>query len=455
MIPMNCHFVDPRAEFFAVLAEKLGEEFLLEPVSPEDCERLAKCDLIIAGLPSPEYPDFPARQATLQKLVRNPAGVPVIAFLATHERSVARMAMVAGAYDYWVEASPLEELRIVLRRAAHFHELNRELQRLRVSACELQDFVSIVGTDQKMRAIFLLASKVAGTDATVLITGETGTGKELLAHAIHQASTRAQHPFVAVACSSLPETLIEAELFGHEKGAFTGATGTRRGRFEAAERGTIFLDEIGELSLGLQVKLLRVLQERTFERLGSNQPRVMEARVICATNCDLPELVKAGRFRSDLYYRLNTIELALPPLRARRDDIAVLAHSFLQTYADKHKRPARRIQRAALAALEEYAWPGNIRELQNVMERAVVISDGPEITMEHLPSQFASWQVAGAESYSLEDEVRNFKRRLIQRVLCDHGNNKLQAARTLGIARSSLHRLIDELQVSQPSRPPD
>jgi DNA-binding NtrC family response regulator len=449
---MKCHFVDARADFFSVLADKMGDEFVLEAVSSDNHEQLIDCEVIILGLPDSERPDFASRQAVLQKVVRNPAGVPVVAFLASHDRQMARTAMLSGAYDYWVETSPMEELRIILRRAAQFHDLNRELQRLRVSGLELQDFVSLIGCDQKMRAMFCLASKVAATDATVLITGETGTGKEVLARAIHQASPRAKQPFVAVACSSLPETLIEAELFGHERGAFTGATSARRGRFEAAERGTIFLDEIGELSPALQVKLLRVLQERSFERLGSNQARNMEARVICATNRDLLTLVKSGQFRSDLYYRLNTIELALPPLRDRRDDVAMLAHSFLQTYKDKHKRPAQRICRAALSSLEEYEWPGNIRELQNVVERAVVICDGPEITVEHLPSQFASWQAADSPNYSFDDEVKSFKRRLIQRVLCDNGNNKLQAARTLGIARSSLHRLIDDLEISIPER---
>jgi DNA-binding NtrC family response regulator len=452
---MKCNFVDPRTDFFALLAEKLGEDFVLEHVSPEDYEQLTDCDIIIFGLPSPEHTDFQSRHAQLQKIVRNPAGVPIVAFLATHDRLMARTAMIAGAYDHWVETSPMEELRIILRRAARFHDLNRELERLRVSGLELRDFVSIIGCDQKMRAVFTFASKVASTDATVLISGETGTGKEVLARAIHQASKRAQQPFVAVACSSLPETLIEAELFGHEKGAFTGATSARRGRFEAAERGTIFLDEIGELSPGLQVKLLRVLQERSFERLGSNQARSMEARVICATNRELQALVKAGQFRSDLFYRLNTIELTLPPLRERRDDISVLAHSFLATYAEKHKRPSRRITRPAISALEEYEWPGNVRELQNVIERAVVICDTAEVTIEHLPSQFAAWEAAEHVSTSFEEEVRSFKRRLIQRVLGDHGNNKLQAARTLGIARSSLHRLIDELQVPTPEKQPD
>src|SRR5919204_1261665 len=446
---MKCHFVDRREEFFAILAEKLGEEVCLHGVSLDDREKLVACDVLITSLPSQEDSDFEPRFADLQKLVRNPAGVPVVAFLSTTDRQVMRQALSAGAYDYFVETASLDELRLVLRRATQFHELHRELQQLRLSAAQLTDFVSVVGTDAKMRAVYSFASKVASTDATVLITGETGTGKELLARSIHHTSPRAGKPFLAVACSSLPETLIEAELFGHERGAFTGATSSRRGRFEAAEGGTIFLDEIGELSPGIQVKLLRVLQERTFERLGSNQVRTMEARVICATNRKLPELVRAGLFRADLYYRLNTIDIHLPPLRERRDDIMVLAYSFLQSNSERHRRPAQRISPAAMAALQEYEWPGNIRELQNVVERAVVVCDGVEIRIEHLPSQFAAWET-DLEDLSFDEEVRAFKRRLIQRVLVEFDNNKLQAARSLKIARSSLHRLIDELDVSEP-----
>jgi DNA-binding NtrC family response regulator len=447
---MQCHFVDERQEFFAILGEKLGEDFTLVPADLDEREKLLACDVLITALPSREQADFAARFERLQTLVRNPAGVPVVAFLSTTDRQVVRMAWSAGAYDYFVETGSLEELRLVLRRAAQFYELQREVEQLRVSAARLCDFVAVVGTDEKMRAIYSFASKVATTDATVLISGETGTGKELLARAVHRSSPRSREPFVAVACSSLPETLIESELFGHERGAFTGAGVARRGRFEAAERGTIFLDEIGELSLNMQVKLLRVLQERTFERLGSNQQRTMEARIICATNRDLTELVKAGSFRADLYYRLNTIEIKLPPLRERRDDIMVLSYSFLQNYAERHRRPAHRISAAAMAAFQEYAWPGNIRELQNAIERAVVVCDGPEIRIEHLPSQFAAWDT-DLEDSSFDEEVRAFKRRLIRRVLLAFDNNKLQAARSLKIARSSLHRLIDELDVSEPA----
>jgi DNA-binding NtrC family response regulator len=448
---MKCHFLDDRTEFFAVLGEKLGGDFHLSPASLEDRDELLKCDVLITSLPSTDDPEYEKYLDRLQHVVRNPLGVPVVALVSTTDRQVARTALAAGAYDYFVETGSLEEFRIVLRRAAQFHELHCELQALRASAVRVSDFISAMGTNSKMREIYNFASKVAPTDATVLLTGETGTGKEVLARAIHQASRRAKEPFVALACSSLPETLIEAELFGHERGAYTGADSARRGYLEAAERGTLFLDEIGELSPGLQVKLLRVLQDRTFERLGSNQVRKMDARIICATNRVLPVLVKAGSFRADLFYRLNTIEIALPPLRERREDIILLASSFLQNYAERHGRPARRISAAAMSALQEHDWPGNVRELQNVMERAVVICDGTEIRMEHLPGQFYAWEESIAKA-SFDEEVRSFKRRLIQRVLMEFDNNKLQAARSLGIARSSLHRLIDELQVSSPRR---
>ncbi|HTM87163.1 MAG TPA: sigma-54 dependent transcriptional regulator [Terriglobales bacterium] len=443
---MICRFVDQRGDFFAVLEEKLGEEFSLTPAAEDDYDSLGASEVLICSLPASEDSRFPANLKILQRLVRNPAGIPVVAFLSTDEREVMREAVSAGAFDHFVESGSMEELRLVLRRAARFQELRLELQRLQAGSFKENEFSSMVGTDETMRPVFSLASKVASTDANVLITGESGTGKELLARSIHSASPRANEPFVAVACSSLPETLIEAELFGHERGAFTGASAARLGRFEAAGQGTIFLDEVGDLAPALQVKLLRVLQERTLERLGSNQSRPMEARVICATHRNLQQLAKDGTFRLDLYYRVNTVEIVLPPLRERRDDIAVLAHSFLQGFNQRHHRTVQRISAAALCALEEYAWPGNVRELQNVIERAIVICEGSEIAIEHLPSQFAAWPEAEAGS-SFDEEVRNFKRRLVLRTLAECGNNKVQAARFLKIARSSIHRLIEELDI--------
>jgi DNA-binding NtrC family response regulator len=445
-VGLNCAFIDDRLEFFSVLQDKLGEGITLVPPSADASKTFAGSDVLICNLPAADDPNFPTKLKLLHSLVRHPAGVPVVVFLSTADRSIIRTVVGAGVYDYFLETGSMEELRLILRRASQLQELRRELHKLRLSSRETDQFSSIVGTDEAMRPVFALASRVASTDANVLITGESGTGKELLARAIHQASGRTIEPFVAVACSSLPESLIEAELFGHEKGAFTGANALRIGRFEAAARGTIFLDEVGDLAPALQVKLLRVLQERTLERVGSNQTRPMEARVICATHRKLDEMAKNGEFRLDLYYRLNTVEIPLPPLRDRRDDIALLAHTFFQIYRERHSRQIQRISTAALCALEEHDWPGNVRELQHVIERAVVICDGPEMGVEHLPHQFAAWtdQAKGA---SFDDEVRNFKRRLIVRTLSGCGNNKLQAARLLKIARSSIHRLIDELEI--------
>ena len=448
---MRILFFDPRTDFFHFLGEKLGPDFQLEALADLEHDSILSADVIVLGFPL-ETEERAVQVARLQRLVRTPGMAPVIVFFSAPDRQAMRHAFAHGAYDVFVETGSMEELRIVFARAARYHELNREVSRLRQARVSATGFDSVIGSDAKMQTVLTFAAKVAPTDANLLITGDTGTGKELLAHAIHRASPRAAHPFVAVACSSLPETLIEAELFGHEKGAFTGAATQRRGRFEAAERGTIFLDEIGELSPALQVKLLRVLQERTFERLGSNQTRRMEARVICATHRNLWELVKSGAFRADLYYRLNTVEIQLPPLRERRDDIIPLALSFLRFYATKHSRPARRLAPLTMSILQEYDWPGNVRELQNVIERAVVVSDDAEVRYEHLPVQFSvSVEDEADTAASFDGEVRNFKRRLIQRTLIENGNNKLQTARSLKIARSSLHRLIDELDVNLPN----
>ncbi len=421
------------------------------PASPDGSEELTKCDAIIFPLQGSNHPAFAPNTNRLRQILRISHLPPVIVFLPSPDREAMRLALANGACDYFVESGPLYELQVILCRAAQYRELTLEHERLKISAARLDDFGSIIATDPKMRAVLDLTNKVAQTDARVLITGESGTGKELFARAIHRASSRRGEPFVAVACSSLPETLIESELFGHEKGAFTGATAARRGRFEPAERGTIFLDEVGDMAPGLQVKLLRVLQERSFEWLGSNEPRSLEARVICATNHDLKKLVAAGSFRLDLYYRLKAVEIHLPPLRERRGDIVVLAYTYLEKYARQYNRPARRICAVAMNALEEHDWAGNVRELASVIERAVVVSDSTEIQMMDLPPEFAT-SVRTHDVTTFREEVREFKRRLITRALLGNDNNKLRAALSLKLPRSSLHRLIGELNI--PDLPP-
>jgi len=355
------------------------------------------------------------------------------------------------------------QVAIAIDNALAFRQIEELKNKLAEEKLYLEDeirtqynFEEIIGESIAWKRVLEQVETVSPTDSTALILGETGTGKELIARAIHNLSGRHERTFVKLNCAAIPTGLLESELFGHEKGAFTGAIAMRRGRFEAAQRGTLFLDEIGELSPALQVKLLRVLQERTFERLGSNEQRRMEARVICATNRDLKLMVQVGTFRSDLYYRLKTIEMHMPPLRERRDDIVLLAHQFLQKHAPHLESGSCRFSPAALSAMKRYSWPGNVRELQHVIERAVVICDGTEIRLEHLPSEVVSEKddEFPLESSSFEFEVRTFKRHLIQKRLRDSGNNKVQAARLLKISRSSLHRLIEELGIQQPAGKP-
>jgi transcriptional regulator with PAS, ATPase and Fis domain len=284
----------------------------------------------------------------------------------------------------------------------------------------------------------------------VLITGESGTGKEVFARILHEAGPRASAPFIAVACSSLPETLIESELFGHERGAFTGAVSARRGRFEEVGAGTLFLDEIAELSPVMQVKLLRVLQERTFERLGSSRPIQCHARIVFATHQSLRELTAAGKFRLDLFYRLSGAQIHLPSLRERKEDIRLLAEYFIACAAARQHRPVPQLSDGAVELLKQHDWPGNVRELQNIMDVIVALHDEKMIEPWHLSGHISAPTAEETPDFlegSFEQEVRAFKRRLIERKLFEHHNNKLQAAKSLGLARSSLHRLIDELHI--------
>jgi two-component system response regulator AtoC len=309
----------------------------------------------------------------------------------------------------------------------------------------------IVGASRPMLEIFKLIGKVASSDATVLITGESGTGKELVAEALHRASVRNPHPLVKVSCAALPETLLETELFGHEKGSFTGAMAMRKGRFETANQGTIFLDEIGEMTLATQTKLLRILQEREFERIGSNTPIKIDIRVITATNRDLVAEVEAGRFREDLYYRLNVIHIDMPPLRERRDDIPALVEHFLVKYRYAPGAIPTTISEEALAQLVEHDWPGNVRELENAIERAVVLSRGNPITVQHLaftepPGSAANGNGKGGAGGRgrFKDEVSALERQLIIEALEQADGNRTKAAKDLGIYRRLLYDKIRE-----------
>jgi DNA-binding NtrC family response regulator len=373
--------------------------------------------------------------------------LPVVAILASEDRSLTLRLMDLGVHLILASPPDIVELRIALRRACRFHQLEKEAQELRAQEMKVTASYTMVGAQGALSEVLAMAQKVAPCDVTVLITGETGTGKELWARTIHRMSSRSNQPFIGFSCANLPETLIEDELFGHEKGAFTGATNSRRGRFELADRGTLFLDEIGDLSLGLQPKLLRVVQERSFERLGGSKPVSVDVRMICATHRDLGQMVEQGRFREDLYYRLNVVQLHLPPLRERRESIPELTHHFLRQFATQFGKKARKFSPLALQALEEYPWPGNVRELENVVQRAVVLADDATIELTHLPEKLRKGFSDSSPAQSYDAEIREFKKRLVLRALRQCGWQKTETARSLGIARNYLHRLINQLNI--------
>jgi DNA-binding NtrC family response regulator len=315
--------------------------------------------------------------------------LPVVLMTAFGGVETAVTAMRQGAADYLTKPLNLDELTIVLARTLEGSKLRREASALRTQLRERYSFDNIVGTSPEMQRVFKTVAQIAPSRATVLLSGESGTGKELVAAAIHHHSPRNGGPFVKLHCAALAESLLESELFGHERGAYTGADKKREGRFEHANGGTLFLDEVGEISLGTQVKLLRVLQEREFERVGGSQTLHVDVRVIAATNRDLKEMVAAGKFREDLYYRLNVINLTLPSLRQRPSDVPALAMHFLRRHAAENGKPVKSINDQALALIAAYGWPGNVRELENVIERAVVLCDGESIEPAHLPPELA------------------------------------------------------------------
>jgi two-component system response regulator FlrC len=351
-------------------------------------------------------------------------------------------AMKLGAFDYL--AKPLsgpDELRLVVSRALERRRLREEHQRARPAGDEAD---GVVAQDPAMLAVLGQVKKVAVTDATVLLLGESGTGKEVAARAVHRASRRSEGPFVAVNCAALSDTLLESEMFGHEKGAFTGATAVKRGRFELADGGTLFLDEVAEIRPQLQAKLLRVLQERRFERVGGTRTIEVDARIIAATNRDLTLEMQAGRFREDLYHRLAVFPIRLPPLRERPGDVAPLAERLLARIARQLGRPAFRLDDGARARLAAYPWPGNVRELANVLERAAILADGPELTAQLLVLGLPAAGTPPSEPAPLEGTLANLEKQAIRRALADTGGNRKQAAARLGIG---LRTLYDKLRV--------
>jgi DNA-binding NtrC family response regulator len=388
-------------------------------------------------------------RALLRAVSERYPALPIIAYGLDCRRQKAVEAIREGAFDFMPQPLDIKELKFALDQACRRAALTRELADVRRLLFP-PHVEGLLGNSKAMVQVNEVIRKVSDVFTTILLTGESGTGKGVVAQAIHRMSPRAAKPFVAFSVCAFPDSMIEEELFGHEKGAFTGATQSRRGRFEEANGGTIFLDEIGDLGLPLQAKLLRVLQERTIERLGSNVSRPVDARVICATSRDLGKMVQEGTFREDLYFRISVVKIHMPPLRERTQDIPLLAEYFLRTFAKSHNKKARSFSPAFLSALASYRWPGNVRELQNVIERSVVLANGNEqLGVRDLPEELREFTISeDVQTGSFHEAVRTFKRELVRSALRAHSGNKLKAARELGISRCYLHRLLNTFKVN-------
>jgi DNA-binding NtrC family response regulator len=359
-------------------------------------------------------------------------------------------AMKEGAYDYLTKPIEPQRLKILLDKIVERQDTLREVKVLRRQLREQGSFGSMIGSSPSMRKVYQIVEQAAPTSASVLIWGESGTGKELVAKTIHQLSPRTNQPFVPINCAAIPETLLESEIFGHEKGAFTGATDRREGCFELADRGTLFLDEIAEMTPATQVKLLRVLQEQTFRRLGGRHEQTVDVRMIAATNVVPADAVKSGKLREDLYYRLHVFAIELPPLRQRKEDLPLLIQSFIAEFNSRNNKQVSAVEPAAMKVLEHYHWPGNVRELRNVVERAVILSSGQFLEMKHLSAYLTETPApaapAGGMALTAGMTVEEAENRLIMLTLEHSGGNKTRAAEILGISLKTLHNKLNKMR---------
>ncbi|PYN93002.1 MAG: hypothetical protein DMD91_31200 [Candidatus Rokuibacteriota bacterium] len=427
-----------------LLAEALGREGYRVRVAAngEECLHLAETEPFDMAMVDLRMPDLDGL-AVLKRLATSQPDLPVVILTAFAAIETAIGAVNAGAYDYLSKPFRMEEIKLVVRRALEARRLARENLQIRQELKSRLGYDELVGQSHQMAEIYKLIARVANLDTTVLIQGETGTGKELVARAIHEASSRAQRPFVVVDCAALPEALFESELFGHERGAFTGAVTARRGLLETSAGGTCFLDEIGELPAPLQAKLLRALQERAIRRVGGNEPIPVNVRIVAATNRDIRKLVAEGTFREDLFYRLDVVTIAMPPLRERATDIPLLAQHFLEKFADAAGRPVKRLSPEALALLSAYHWPGNVRELENLIERAVALSSAETLLPDDFPPQLHEEPARAPRLPAAHMTLDDVKRWYVNKVLEEAGGNKLRAAELLGIDRRTLYRILE------------
>jgi DNA-binding NtrC family response regulator len=441
--------VDDEANARAALSEILRDEGYATETAADGFKALGKLeefspDVILTDLKMPGL-DGIAFMEKAKSALPGAVFVVMTAFGTIHS---AVTAVKKGAENYLTKPLEYEALSAVVERAMEKARLFHETRRLRDRLRERNAFGHIVSDDPKMRAVLDLVGQVGPSKASVLLTGESGTGKELIAEAIHLASPRAKAPFVRLHCAALAESLLESELFGHERGAFSGAVSRREGRFKQADEGTLFLDEIGEISQATQVKLLRFLQERTFERVGGNETQKVDVRIIAATNKDLGAEIKRGTFREDLFYRLNVVALELPPLRERRGDIAPLASFFLARYAAENGKQIVGVEGDALARLTEHGWPGNVRELENAIERAVVLCDSDQIGMRHLPSSVVPREEPGGPPPIPGSTIADLERYAILKTLESCGGSTSKAAMILGMSTRKIQYKLHEYGAS-------
>ena len=423
-------------------------EVLLAEDRPTALEqfRLGQPPVVLLDLGLPPHPGSPDEGlAILSELLALNRLVKVVIISGQGERENALRAIGAGAYDFLSKPVEMEELKFLLKRCFHVAQLEREYAAIQ-QLVGGDSFEGMLGASSQMRPIFETIRKVATSDAPVLILGESGTGKEMVARAIHQRSNRPGGPFVAINCSAIPETLLERELCGHEKGAFTGAHMQRKGRIESAGGGTLFLDEIGEIPLPLQVKLLRFLQEQSIERVGGRQTIAIDARVVAATNQDLRKAMANGTFREDLYYRLAVVQMVLPPLRDRDHDVRLLAQYFLNRFAAQANKPHLTFDPDAIRALNRHTWPGNVRELENCVRRAAIMADGRRVTAADLELDTSG---LGPNVVTLKDAREAVERQMVQQALKKHGGKIAPAAAELGLSRPTLYELMEKLGITK------
>jgi len=422
------------------------EIFLAENrVSAIENFRSNRPSVVLLDLGLPPHPGNPEEGlATLSELLALNRLAKIVIITGQGEKEIALRAIGSGAYDFLSKPVETEELKFLLKRCFHVAQLEKEYDELQ-QLLGGDSFEGMLGSSPSMQPVFDSIRKVATTDAPVLILGESGTGKEMVARAIHKRSGRKDGPFIAINCSAIPETLLESELFGHEKGAFTGAHVQRKGRIETSSGGTLFLDEIGEIPQPLQVKLLRFLQEQIIERVGGRQEIQINTRVIAATNADLKKGMTAGTFREDLFYRLAVVQIILPPLRDRENDILMLAKFFLQRFAAEVSKPGITFDAEALRALKKHSWPGNVRELENCVRRAVIMADGKRVTA----SDLELTPGVATNAVTLKEAREAVERQMVRQALRKHGGKIAPAAVELGMSRPTLYELMEKLEISR------